>query len=133
MGGGSMITFEKVITVNGRLVNRGEWDYQITTTEEIANPCELNPAPVDWDYGVKTVSTINSPLPEGAIEEDIEIFFDRSGTLRLVRDSASFEIESRIAAANIELAALMTDITLGLATDAQRALAVELRTFIKSA
>lgn len=128
-----MITIEKVITVNGRLENRGDWDYQVSTEEETTNPCDMIPAPIDWDYGVKIVSTINNPLPEGAIEEELEVFFDRFGTLRLARDAASFELDSRIAAANIELAELMADVTLGLATDADKARAVELRTFIKSA
>lgn len=128
-----MIAIEKVITVNGRLVNRGDWDYAVATEEDITNPYRgEDEPPSDWDYGIAITHTVMNPLPEGAIEEELEVFYDRNGTLRLARDAAAFELESRIVSAKVELDTLMMDITLGLATDAQKARAVELRARLKS-
>ena len=127
-----MITVEKVITVNGRLENCGDWDYAVATQDDITNPyLGDGEPPSDWDYGIVITNTVMNPLPEGAIEEELDVFYDRVGTLRLVRDAASLELESRIASANVELSELLIDVQLGMAGPEEIERAKELRAFLK--
>lgn len=131
--GGEMITIEKVITVNGRLVNLGEWDYKPYQHEIVNNPFPgPMEAPHDWDYKITYEERYANPLPEGAIEEELEVFFDRDGTLRRVDQAAEFELATRLAEASVELNDLMIDITLGLATAEQIDRARVLRAALKS-
>lgn len=51
-----MSEIKKVIVLNGEIINVGEWDYQITI-DESGN------------------EIIGNPLPEGATEEEREMFF----------------------------------------------------------
>lgn len=53
----------KVYTLNGEIINVGDWDYLITLDED--------------DNEV-----INNPIPDGAIEEDIEFIRDAKGRVR---------------------------------------------------
>lgn len=127
-----MITTERVITVNGRLENKGEWDYKIEVKEESTNPYVGEDAPPDdWDWGIVREFIIHNPLPEGAIEEELDIFYDREGCIRLLRDATSYETESRLASATSELSELIIDIKLDMASDEAIVRARELRTFIK--
>jgi hypothetical protein len=57
----------KVFTLNGQIINIGEWDYCITTDDE----------------GSELVS---NPLPDGAIEEDVEYVHDAKGRVRHPED-----------------------------------------------
>lgn len=121
-----------VITQNGVLINRGEWDYGVLIDERITNPYTGEaPAPDDWDYGIVVTETITSPLPEGAIEEDLDVFYDAKGVMRLVRDAPAFEAESRFASYSAELAELMIDIQLAMASPEEIERAKYLRTFLK--
>ncbi|MNP56225.1 hypothetical protein D3C76_1509340 [compost metagenome] len=88
-------------------------------------------APDDWDHQIYQQDVVGNPLPDGAIEEDLDIFFDRLGVLRLVRDAEAMELESRIASANAELSELLIDIQLGMANPEDVERAKELRTFLK--
>lgn len=87
--------------------------------------------PEDWDFGVVTTQTITNPLPEGALDEDLDVFYDRAGVLRLVRDAEAMESESRRQAASAELSELLIDIQLGMASPEEVERAKELRTFLK--
>lgn len=53
----------KVFTLNGQIINIGDWDYQASLDE---SGKEL----------------IGNPLPQGAIEEDIEYTTDAKGRIR---------------------------------------------------
>lgn len=57
----------KVITHNGEIINVGPWDYQLTTDED-------------------GTQVINNPIPDGAIEEDVEYTLDARGRIRKVDD-----------------------------------------------
>ena len=128
-----MIKLEKVFTVGGRLTNLGEWDYQLYQVAEINNPFPgPMEAPDDWDLQITYRTECENPMPEDAIEEELEVFFDRSGTLHLVRDAEGLEMESRVIAANEELVELMKDVLLGLATPEDIERAKELRIFLKN-
>ena len=121
-----------VITQNGALINKGEWVYMVVTDEVITNPYVGDGEPPDgWDFGVVTTHTITNPLPEGALDEDLDVFYDREGVLRLVRDASAFEEESRRQAASAELSNLMVDVQLGLASPEEVERAQALRTYLK--
>ena len=122
----------KVITQYGALINRGEWEYRVVTEETVTNPYvgEDEP-PEDWDFGVITTHTITNPLPEGAIEEELDVFYDREGVLRLVRDAEAMESESRRQSASAELSELLVDIQLGMASPEEVERARHLRAFLK--
>lgn len=128
-----MTSTEKVITINGRLENLGAWDYKPYQHEIINRPFP-GPleAPEDWDYQITYEERYANPLPEGAVEEELEVFFDRDGTLRRVDQAAEFELATRLAEASVELNDLMIDITLGLATAEQIERAKTLRALLKS-
>ena len=121
-----------VITQNGALINKGEWEYMVVTDEVVTNPYVGDgEPPEDWDFGVVTTHTITNPLPEGALDEDLDVFYDREGVLRLVRDAEAFESESRHQAASAELAELLIDVQLGLASPEEIERAKELLAFLK--
>lgn len=129
MGGDSMT---HVITQNGALINKGEWEYMVVTDEVVTNPYVGDGEPPEgWDFGVVTTHTITNPLPEGALDEDLDVFYDREGVLRLVRDAETMESESRHQAASAELAELLIDVQLGLASPEEIERAKELRAFLK--
>lgn len=72
----------KVITLDGRLIHIGEWDYMSYTDRVIDNPyLGEGDAPDDWDFGIRYVEVISNPLPEGAIEEELEIVESAKGRL----------------------------------------------------
>lgn len=122
----------KVITQYGALINRGEWEYQVVTEETVTNPYVGDgEPPEDWDFGLLTTHAITNPLPEGAIEEELDVFYDRDGILRLVRDAEAMESESRRQSASAELSELLIDIQLGVASPKEVERAKELRTFLK--
>lgn len=129
MGGERM---NKVITLDGKIINLGEWDYLVSYEDRVGNPFP-GPleAPPDWDFRVAQVPVVGNPMPEGAIEEEIDVFFGRDGVLRRVDTAHEYELESRVAAASYELSELLVDIRLGLATPEELERAKQLRTFIK--
>lgn len=121
-----------VITQNGALINKGEWEYMVVTDEVVTNPYVGDGEPPEgWDFGVVTTHTITNPLPEGALDEDLDVFYDREGVLRLVRDAEGMESESRRQAASVELSELLIDIQLGMANPEEVERAKELRTLLK--
>lgn len=122
-----MISLDKVITLDGELINLGEWDYMPYSDEVIGNPFPgPMSAPADWDFQITYIPRVGNPLPEGAIEEEQDVFFDRVGKLRLVAQAAEYEKITRLAKAKEELSLLMPKVQLGLATDEQKARSVEL-------
>ncbi|MNJ30867.1 hypothetical protein D3C77_254790 [compost metagenome] len=122
----------KVITLNGSIINLGDWDYKVEVIEESTNPyLGEDIPPEDWDWGIVRKFTIHNPLPEGAIEEVLDIFYDRDGSLRLVRDAEAMEAESRRQAASAELSELMVDVQLNMASPEEMERAKELRAFLK--
>jgi len=77
----------KVITLDGQIINVGEWDYKVEREEVITNPFPgPMPAPEDWDYKIQYVDVTTNPLPERAIEEDIDLAFDAQGSVRRSND-----------------------------------------------
>jgi hypothetical protein len=74
----------KVFTLDGKIINVGEWDYQIYQDEVVGNsfPGPMD-APSDWDYQISIEDFIGNPLPEGAIEQDREVFESEKGRLLL--------------------------------------------------
>lgn len=127
-----MITVEKVVIVDGRLENIGDWDFMPYEVEIIGNPF---PGPMDappgWDFQISYERRFANPLPEGAIIDEREVFFDRAGSARLVDQAAELEHISRVQAAAKEFDELWKDVSLGLATPEETARAAELRTFLK--
>lgn len=125
-------TVEKVITVDGRLENLGTWDFQPYEVEVINNPFP-GPlkAPEGWDYKITYRTEYANPLPAGAIEEDLEVFYDRQGSLRRVDQAAELELETKVRAAKVELKELILDIQLGLASPEEIERAKTLRVFLK--
>jgi hypothetical protein len=127
-----MIEVKQVIIVDGKLENIGEWDYLQYEEEIINNPF---PGPMDapdgWDYKITYETKIANPLPEGAVVDELEVFYDRLGTARLVDSAADFELESRLIAAKAEFEELWVDIKFDLASDEEVERAKVLRAFIK--
>lgn len=84
-----------VFTVNGKLIHKGDWDYQIYQVEVIGNPFsgEGDP-PEDWDYQVRLGDVIGNPLPDGAIEEDREVVESAKGRLLLADDWHSLRADA---------------------------------------
>lgn len=127
-----MITLEKVVTLDGNLINIGAWDFKPYNVEVINNPFPgPMEAPDDWDFQITYREEIGNPLPEGAIEEELEVFFDRAGSARLVDQAADLELVSRVNAAAAELGSLMMDALLGLASPDELERAKSLRMFLK--
>ena len=122
----------KVITLGGKIINRGDWECQVYYVDKVNRPFP-GPleAPDDWDYEITKERIEGNPLPEGAIEEDLDIFFDRQETLRRVDEAHLFERESRMASASGELSELLIDIQLGVASPEEVERARELRVFLK--
>lgn len=77
----------KVFTLDGKIINIGNWDYQVYQVEVIGNPFsgEGDP-PEDWDYQVRLEDVIGNPLPAGAIREDREVIESAKGRLLLAHD-----------------------------------------------
>lgn len=73
-----------VITLDGKIINVGPWDYKVSQEAVATKPFPGGPlpAPDDWDYGIEYIEVVGNPLPEGAIEEDIEIVADALGRIR---------------------------------------------------
>jgi hypothetical protein len=127
-----MITLEKVVTLDGDLINIGAWDFKPYKVEVINNPFPgPMEAPDDWDFHISYREEIGNPLPEGAIEAELEVFFDRAGSARLVDQAADLELVSRVNSATVELSSLMTDALLGLASPDELDRAKALRLFLK--
>jgi hypothetical protein len=57
----------KVFTLNGQIINVGDWDYCISLDEE-GN------------------EVITNPIPEGTVEEDVEYVHDAKGRIRHADD-----------------------------------------------
>lgn len=57
----------KVFTLDGQIINVGDWDYCVSLDEE-------------------GLEVINNPLPEGATEEDIDFVQDAKGRIRHLND-----------------------------------------------
>jgi hypothetical protein len=57
----------KVYTLDGQIVNVGDWDYCVSVDED-------------------GVEVVNNPLPEGAVEGDLEYTKDAKGSIRLCGD-----------------------------------------------
>jgi hypothetical protein len=77
----------KVITLNGKLINVGEWDYCVEKGTVAMNPWESEgEAPEDWDYQYQNIEVETNPLPGGAIEQDVELVESAKGRLLLSTD-----------------------------------------------
>lgn len=122
----------KVFTLEGEIINVGDWDYKVYQEPIINNPFPgPMEAPEDWDFQFTYEDRVGNPLPEGAIEEDIEIIYDSEGRVRRADEAEKYDLIARLAEAKRELDELMVDIQLGMATPEEVARAKELRTFIK--
>lgn len=77
----------KVFTLGGKIINVGDWDYQVYQVEVIGNPFPgpLDP-PEDWDYQIRYEDVTGNPLPAGAIEEDRTVVESAKGRLLLAED-----------------------------------------------
>lgn len=123
----------KVFTLEGEIINVGDWDYQVYLAPVVNNPFPgPMEAPDDWDFQITNEEFIGNPLPEGAIEEDLEIIYDSFGRVRRAEESAKYELIAQIEDAKKELNSLMVDIQLGIATQEEIDRAIELRVFIKN-
>lgn len=128
-----MITeYREVVLVGGQLWNLGKWDTQ-ERQEEVVNRPFPGPleAPDGWDYQITYRTVETNPLPEGAVTTFEEVFFDREGSLRLVSQAGELELETLRVSRTVELRDLMDAVNLGIATDAERARAIELRALLK--
>lgn len=77
----------KVITLNGQLINIGEWDHCVIKETIAKNPWTSDgEAPEDWDYQYQEVEIETNPLPVGAIEQDVELVESAKGRLLLSTD-----------------------------------------------
>lgn len=73
-----------VITLDGTIINEGPWDYRIRTERVVGNPYPGEDLPPDdWDFEISFKDFIDNPLPEGAVEEDVE-------TVRTAKDRLVF-------------------------------------------
>lgn len=121
----------KVFTLDGSIINYGDWDYQEFYEIQYLNPYTgEGPEPVDWDPQQVEVLVIGNPLPEGAIEEDLDVDFDSRGILRRVSEIPAAEISYTVENYRKELSELTLDIQLGLATEASIERAKTIRSFI---
>ena len=77
----------KVFTLDGKVINVGEWDYQVYQVEVIGNPFPgpMEP-PADWDCQVTLENVTGNPLPTGAQEIDASIVETAKGRLVLTTD-----------------------------------------------
>lgn len=77
----------KVFTLDGKLINVGDWDYQRYTHDFSENPWLGEGAPPeDWDFQYRTEEVVGNPLPDGALEEDRAIVESAKGRLRFAED-----------------------------------------------
>ena len=82
--GGQM---KKVFTLNGKIINVGEWDYCVVREQISENPfLGDGEHPEDWDFNFSEFETVTNPLPEGAIEEMREIVQSAKGRILLDTD-----------------------------------------------
>lgn len=122
----------QVITLDGEIINVGPWDAQEEYVEVVTNPYNLGgDPPENWDFGIVVELREINPLPQGAIEEDLEIMYDHEGRVRRASDSAKYALIAQIGAAKSELDSLMVDIQLGMASPGDIDRAKELRVFLK--
>lgn len=122
----------KVYTLDGVIINLGDWDFQESFELRYGNPyLGEGPEPEDWKSYPYEEVVINNPLPEGAIEEDLEVSFDSRGILRRSEDLQRVETSYLVEAYRKELVDLTLDIQLGLATDEDLERAKTIRTFIR--
>jgi hypothetical protein len=77
----------KVFTQDGKIINVGDWDYQVYQVEVVGNPFPgpMEP-PEDWDYQIRYEDVTGNPLPDGAIEEDRTVVESANGRLLLAED-----------------------------------------------
>lgn len=77
----------KVITLDGKLINVGEWDYQICEVERTNNPYDgEGDPPESWDYKISRELVVKNPMPEGALIEDLEVVESAKGRMLLASD-----------------------------------------------
>lgn len=77
----------KVILLDNKIINIGDWDYQIQLVDVIDNPFPgPMQAPEDWDFQIRQQPMITNPLPEGAVEDDREVVESAKGRLLLADD-----------------------------------------------
>lgn len=122
----------RVVTLNGEIINVGDWDLQLVVVDNIGNPYDgEGDPPEDWDYQITTTMEAMNPKPDGAIVEDIDIMYDAEGRIRRADEAHKYELIAKLAEAKRELDELMVDIQLGMASPEEIERAKELRTFIK--
>lgn len=68
----------KCTTLDGAVINVGPWDYQIEQREE--ERFGVIPEPILGKH-VITVEVVTNPIPDGAIEEDIELAWTADGRI----------------------------------------------------
>lgn len=77
----------KVFTLDGKIINVGDWDYRHHQIEVAGNPFTGDgDAPDGWDYQVTLDEVADNPMPDGAIEEDREIVESAKGRILLAED-----------------------------------------------
>lgn len=129
----------KVYTLDGNIINVGDWDLQIVSEQIIGRPFPgpLTTPPDDWDYQISFVDWVTNPLPEGAIEEDIEIYYDSKGSIQRLSDKERLDAlelaAETLKAYEAELTSIMRYVGLGDATQEQVDRAKFLRDYIKEA
>lgn len=64
------------ITLNGAVINVGPWDYQIGQLEE--ERFGVIPEPILGPHTIM-IEVVTNPMPDGAIEEDIELAWTVDG------------------------------------------------------
>ena len=122
-----------IIMLGEEIINIGPWDYAPQQVPVINNPFPgpMDP-PEDWDFQASFEVQFDNPLPEGAVEVDREIFMDSNGKYWLTSQADVVAIAEQLVKDKAELAELLIDIQLSMATPEQLARAVELRTAIKA-
>lgn len=77
----------KVFVLDGKLINVGEWDYQVSQVTEDTNPwLGADDAPDGWNYATVTEDVIGNPIPEGAVEMEAQVEETVKGRLVLSTD-----------------------------------------------
>lgn len=85
----------KVITLHGKLINIGDWDYQAYPVEVIGNPfVGEGEAPESWDYQIRFEDVTGNPLPDGAVEEDRKVVESAKGRILLADDWHSLRADA---------------------------------------
>lgn len=77
---------KKCITLNGQIINIGEWDYK--KQRQMVSPAEKNENG-DIVKEAEYEDIVTNPLPNGTIEEDIDIVKAEDGCLYAVDDYAN--------------------------------------------